>query len=354
MCIIVAKPKSIALPSDEIIKNCWDGNSDGAGIMYVREGDKKVNITKGFLTLDEFKSSLKALNLQKEDLAVLHFRIATTGGISPGNTHPFPITNRLTDLKKLNMATSVGIAHNGVLSIKPKLKNVSDTQEMIRTVLYSKDIREALLRGDKKAHKLIKKQDCLSRFCVLTPSHFTLLGRGWIKEKGISYSGGAFRVKKTDYSKYYRKRLICPECKYLKDYCKCDRDSRQLSLSEAAGGLSKVYCFRCKKWQEEGCVCIISNAPTALDSEDFPELKAALVKFLADYCKIWQGEDTKWNDIVAFEAAFLPFKETFEKMMNEVMDIRDLCPKCSEDMVGFCPECQTWTDTGYDEGITTP
>ena len=34
MCIIVAKKKGLELPTKEILRNCFNYNSDGAGLMF--------------------------------------------------------------------------------------------------------------------------------------------------------------------------------------------------------------------------------------------------------------------------------------------------------------------------------
>ena len=52
MCIIVAKKKGLELPTKEILRNCFNYNSDGAGLMF--NDGKQVFIEKGFMdfTLD--------------------------------------------------------------------------------------------------------------------------------------------------------------------------------------------------------------------------------------------------------------------------------------------------------------
>ena len=36
MCIIAAKPAGVKLPERDVFRTMWDGNSDGAGFMYIR------------------------------------------------------------------------------------------------------------------------------------------------------------------------------------------------------------------------------------------------------------------------------------------------------------------------------
>ena len=135
MCIIVIKPVGIKLPDDKIIKQCWDNNPDGAGIMYAT--NKKVYIKKGYMTWKYLKKDLK--RLKKMDTynipIVMHFRITTHGGTSAGNTHPFPISNNIRELQALECTTALGIAHNGIINIETT-KNSSDTMEYIRNELW--------------------------------------------------------------------------------------------------------------------------------------------------------------------------------------------------------------------------
>ena len=53
MCIIINKPKGVAVPDSATIKQCWASNPHGAGVMY--STGKEVVIKKGFMTLEEFE-----------------------------------------------------------------------------------------------------------------------------------------------------------------------------------------------------------------------------------------------------------------------------------------------------------
>lgn len=131
MCVIAAKPIGIEMPADNEIMNMWFRNPDGAGIMYAHNG--KVHIEKGFMEYDDFCDKLEELN-RKYDLknmaVVMHFRITTHGGTKPGNCHPFPISDSVGMLSKLKLNTDIGVAHNGIIDIKPR-KGISDTMEYI-------------------------------------------------------------------------------------------------------------------------------------------------------------------------------------------------------------------------------
>jgi hypothetical protein len=132
MCIIVIKPAGVKLPATKKIENCWYNNSDGAGFMYASGGS--VHIEKGFMSLKAFKDALKRLEKSIDVIntpMVLHFRITTHGGTAPGNTHPFPVTEKLPLLQMTKSKAPLAVAHNGIIDIKPSKKDISDTMEYI-------------------------------------------------------------------------------------------------------------------------------------------------------------------------------------------------------------------------------
>lgn len=136
MCIIAAKPKNTEMPSRELIENMWYRNSNGAGLMYVKNGS--VVIEKGYMKLNELERRLDALEMEIDTKAtpvVLHFRITTHGGTKPENCHPFPVSDSVGMLSKLKVTTKLGIAHNGIIDITPR-KGISDTMEYIISQLH--------------------------------------------------------------------------------------------------------------------------------------------------------------------------------------------------------------------------
>lgn len=136
MCIIAIKKAGVEMPTDEIISNMWINNSDGAGIMYTDGGI--VHIRKGYMTLKAFRAALDDLSGRinlKNTPVVMHFRIGTSGGNTPANTHPFPVSEHVDALQKTRVKTSLGVAHNGIISIKPSRKDISDTMEYVSSQL---------------------------------------------------------------------------------------------------------------------------------------------------------------------------------------------------------------------------
>ncbi|MGB9848850.1 MAG: class II glutamine amidotransferase [Moorellaceae bacterium] len=107
MCIIaVAFERKLTY---EEIKTCFANNPDGAGIAWCREG--KNFLRKGFMDVEEFIDFYRQVDALPH---VVHFRKATSGGVSPELTHPFVV-----DLHAPLDTTWSGrkpvVFHNGVI-----------------------------------------------------------------------------------------------------------------------------------------------------------------------------------------------------------------------------------------------
>lgn len=114
MCVIAAKPAGVKMPTQEQMEVMWLNNPDGAGIMYVLDG--KVHIDRGYMRLSAFLQRLRELSKTIDFDAipvVLHFRIASAGGVKPENCHPFPLTASEWIIRQLRCTAELGMAHNG-------------------------------------------------------------------------------------------------------------------------------------------------------------------------------------------------------------------------------------------------
>lgn len=100
MCIAILNTKGQI--KDKHIKNSWDNNDQGAGLLW-NQGGKMQNFKtynyKEFLS--KYKELRKNPNINK---IVLHFRIATSGHEKFINLHPFNVNDNL------------GFVHNGIIS----------------------------------------------------------------------------------------------------------------------------------------------------------------------------------------------------------------------------------------------
>lgn len=101
MCIAILNTKKAGrLPKNQI-KNSWDNNDMGAGLLWSK--DNKLNVFKTY----EYDEYIEKYNEIRDDKSigniVLHFRIATSGYNGEHNLHPFLTNNDL------------GFVHNGVI-----------------------------------------------------------------------------------------------------------------------------------------------------------------------------------------------------------------------------------------------
>ena len=60
MCIIVSKNIGVEIPSERVLKNCFDYNNDGAGFMYNFNG--KVYMEKGYMNFRNFYNRIMELD----------------------------------------------------------------------------------------------------------------------------------------------------------------------------------------------------------------------------------------------------------------------------------------------------
>lgn len=190
MCIIAAKPQGINMPAMRYVYNCFNANKDGAGLAYVRPGDKQVTILKGYMTYKEFKKALKVLKFTDKDSVLMHFRMSTHGLTDQGNCHPFPLTADLKAMRELHTNCNVAIAHNGIFSSVPDHHKYSDTMKFISGILAQPEIINQL---ERPAIQSLISGYCgsSSKLAFLKPSGITLVGH-WVKQDGVSYSNSGY------------------------------------------------------------------------------------------------------------------------------------------------------------------
>lgn len=211
MCIICCKKKGIAMPTDEMIEQMWDANRDGAGIAWSE--NNIVHIEKGFMTLEDIKKHLRTLSGHVDMTAIpmlMHFRIATHGGISPQNTHPFPVVGKYRHMKKLSYTTDLAVVHNGIIPIKAD-NGVSDTMTYINKRLSKIKASNPEFYTSKKTMKRIERE-ISSKMAFLTDDGEIYTIGNFIEEDGLLFSNGSY--KKTTYD-FYDMKLLCPIYGYI-------------------------------------------------------------------------------------------------------------------------------------------
>ena len=106
MCVAIYKPAKVKLPSFDVLRLCWETNPDGAGFAMPTQDNSEYafHLRTGFMTWEAFEKAVQDFKLSDCDGDLfLHFLIATHGGISPGNTHPFPVTKEKKYLQHTNI-----------------------------------------------------------------------------------------------------------------------------------------------------------------------------------------------------------------------------------------------------------
>lgn len=193
MCIIAAKPAGFPMPKDDILENMWYANPDGAGFMYAADG--YVHIEKGFMRFADFLAALDRLSMSYDlsSLAmVMHFRITTHGGTKPENTHPFPVTDNLPSLKKLHGKTKLAVAHNGIIDITPRSKDISDTMEYVASQLAP--LHRALPEFYKNKHAMLMVSNAIQSKMVFLTGKGEMYTIGKFEtEDGMLYSNTSYK-----------------------------------------------------------------------------------------------------------------------------------------------------------------
>jgi predicted glutamine amidotransferase len=101
MCVIAVVNQDSAPISDEHWENCWDGNPDGFGLMWVDSG-----VIQMFKSLNKDtaweKSKEVVRDFHDKSPIVMHWRIGTQG-VGLDNCHPFFVNDR------------IAFCHNGII-----------------------------------------------------------------------------------------------------------------------------------------------------------------------------------------------------------------------------------------------
>lgn len=212
MCIIAIKKKGYPLPSESIMETMFKNNSDGAGFAY--HLNDKVIIQKGFMTYNAFRRALnkveEVIDVQNTSM-LFHFRIATHGGVKPALCHPFPLSRKIPNLKRLYAQTNLAIVHNGVIPIEPK-GDISDTMEYIRTNLVDRSNKCPEFYRSKRQRKAILAE-INSKMAFLDYRGNVYTVGEFITDNEILYSNSSYKERtfKFDiFDDYMRYKILCP------------------------------------------------------------------------------------------------------------------------------------------------
>ena len=194
MCIILTCAP-FRRPDEQTLKTCWDNNPDGAGFMFSRDG--KVYGNKGFMTYDKLKSALKSV--PDSSPLVIHFRIATSGGIATRTCHPYPVTCSMRLLHASKWVSDCGLAHNGVIDgmFTDDAAGISDTIFYTKTIVYTvkqtTHVHGETLATNNRATDMLRDTCGGSRLAILDGSGvIKRIGKWYEVATGICASNDTF------------------------------------------------------------------------------------------------------------------------------------------------------------------
>jgi len=200
MCIICVKPKGINLPDKDLLDRCFTNNPNGVGFAIHKENQENVYIQKGFMKFDDFYNTLIQQDIQDNDEVIVHFRLATSGRVDSGNTHPFVITSKKLLLRETSCITHKTVmAHNGILSqFSDKSKKYSDTQLFITNILADKKVYAGLYTS-KAIQRLLTDYISTDKLAFLNARQGILLIGEFIEYKGCLYSNSGYEYPRWRY-----------------------------------------------------------------------------------------------------------------------------------------------------------
>ena len=208
MCIIAYKEKGIDMPSDEIIRNMFENNSDGAGYAvqgwFYKKGkvSYQVKYHKGFMKVEDLLDSLHKWKNLKEYTVAIHCRITTHGKTDAQTTHPFLLSEKFETLRQTSGRGTV-MFHNGTFAGLGGLldENSSDTQDFAAFI----GARNLKICPEKNSFEdgLVDAYLNYSRLLVLyeNPEKPVYIKGQWTKENGVWYSNPS-GYKKHHYSSF--------------------------------------------------------------------------------------------------------------------------------------------------------
>lgn len=224
MCVAILKPKNTLPPTMQILENCFQANSDGAGMCYpitLEDGTPKLKIVKGIMSFEDFKTKFEALQATMDLTALpmlLHFRIGTHGSkASPAHTHPFPITDNYIDMCQEEIECSWAAVHNGIFhytggnesnyktygewdnetrtyKLVPPTESPSDTMEFLKKLIHPLVAQPDFFTNE----ALLKLAQTLSlgnKLILMKEDGASVRFGEFIEDSGIFYSNASFRRK---------------------------------------------------------------------------------------------------------------------------------------------------------------
>lgn len=284
MCMIVFKGAGVELPKEEHLRESASRNKDGIGIAYLKVGINEVRIKKDFKDVDVLISWLKD-NITKEDICIVHFRLATHGLVDEGNRHPFPITKNKELLRKTELICQMAVAHNGVIS-QYEHKKFSDTQKFVLDILSEESVKNNL--DNPGIQKLISNFIGLDRLVILLANGTGYRWGEWIKEGDIYYSNSGYKAYFTNRYDWIKDTVKIGKDYYLQlcDVCGMKEDTKYITYKKA----EYYMCKSCRRDVSNGKIKE-EDFYTYKEGQEYDNIKTPeITEHQCENCLSWTDE----------------------------------------------------------------
>jgi len=205
MCVIICVENG-EFPSKETLKSAESLNSHGGAIAWLNKDGTK-SYRKGIKASKMWKLIQRQLAPNHVTTAIIHFRIASVGGVKPQLCHPFEITEEVTLNMKAVKTTKELLFHNGTWNeytdaLLGFLK-VQKTPVQIPKGDYSDSRIMAYLAFQLGHTELNKLVDGWNKIAILTSEGIVKYGSGWVNHKGNSCSNDHFVEDRFSFSGFW-------------------------------------------------------------------------------------------------------------------------------------------------------
>lgn len=166
MCLAIVKPQGATIDWNNLFQG-YTRNNDGCGFAFARKGE--IVSAKGLLKWNKFKKLAADAN-SEEVQSLIHFRLATHGGVRNTLCHPFVFEAGNKEF---------ALIHNGVFSDITPGKDESDTSAFVKeymTFLFS--LSEDPLHDERVKH-IVSKLIGSNKVAVLDSNGAALMWGGW-------------------------------------------------------------------------------------------------------------------------------------------------------------------------------
>ena len=166
MCVCILKPNNKHIP-EEKLKQCYNNNPDGVGILYKDESSDNLIHHKGQFTFREFLWHYNRKAAKNSPNMILHFRTASASGLGPEYCHPFYVHSDL------------AFVHNGNFFEFGSYYNGRKNDGLIDTMRFCDEVLKRLPKDFLYKPRILK---ALQNYCK-----FHLSKMIFMNSKGICY-----------------------------------------------------------------------------------------------------------------------------------------------------------------------